>query len=156
MAAPTPSARVTPVGAFLEDGFSTKITIGLDTNISFWEKTVTPPGLDVGERIALSTMFNVAYRTWGLRQLIDLTEASGTAAYDPLVYPQIVAIIGEKTTITVTFSNGDTLAFFGGLRTFVPQSHEEGSQPEANFTISPTNRDSSGVEQAPVYTPLGS
>lgn len=153
MAAPSSTARVAPDGIPLEDGFSTKIAFEHDPNISFWEKTVKPPGLDGGDAIDITTMHNTTWRTFAARDLKTLTEMSTTVAYDPDVYDEILAIINLEGSITVTFPDGSTLDFFGYLRTFEPNDVSEGSQPEATITIQPTNYDpTNDVEAAPVMT----
>lgn len=153
MAAPTPSARVAPTGIHLEDGFSTLITLATDTNIELWEKTVKPPGIDGGDSIPQTTMHNTAWRTMAPRQLKTLTETTTTCAYDPLIYTSILASVNIPTTITVTFPDGTTLAFYGYLQKFEPSDLKEGEQPEATVTITPTNYDPvNHVEAAPVLT----
>ena len=141
MAAPEPTTRGTPGGIKLPDGFSTKITLSSDTDISFWEKEVTPPGLDGGEPVEQTTMHNDTLRTFRPRSLSTMTECSCSAAYDPDAYDEILAIINTNLTITVTFSDGSTLAFFGYLRTFTPGALVEGEQPLADIVIQPTNYD---------------
>lgn len=153
MAAPTPSVRGTPGGIRLDDGFSSKIAFASDLTIEFWEKTVKPPGLDGGEKIDTMTMHNVTYRTFGPRQLKTLTDLTIKAAYDPIVYQSILALINVRTTITILFPDGSTLAFYGFLQKFEPDDLEEGKQPEATLTITPTNYDPVGhVEAAAVLT----
>lgn len=153
MAAPTPTTRVTPAGIMLEDGYQSLVTLAADTNIDFWEKTVQPPGLDGGEAIPITTMHNTVYRTFVSRELITLTPISFVAAYDPAVYDQITACLNVQTTITVTFADGSTLAFYGYLQKFDPAVMTEGAQPEATITIVPTNYDPTNhVEAAPVMT----
>lgn len=141
---PSPTSRSTPVGDPIGDGFSTKITIGSDADISFWEKTVTPPGVDGGDAVETTTMHNTTWRTMRARQLKTLTEVSATVAYDAAVYDQIVLQVNNETTITVAFPNGDTLAFYGYLRSFIPGEISEGSQPEAEIVIQPTQWDGTG------------
>ncbi len=147
--APTPAAsRPTPDGIQLDDGFSTKINIAHDPDISFWEKSVTPPGLDGGDAIDMTTMHNVAHRTFSPRALTTLTEMTTTALYDPDVYDEVLAIINNPTTITVFFPDGSTLAFYGYLRLFEAAELVEGTPPECTVTIHPTNRDpADGTEQ---------
>lgn len=140
-----------PAGITLKDGYQTLITIAADPDISFWEKTVQPPGLDGGDPIDTTTMHNSTWRTLSPRALITLTECTLTVAYDPDAYNQIQDVLNTETTFTVTFPDGSTLAFFGFLRLFEPQSAEEGAQPEANITIQPTNYDPvNKVEAGPV------
>lgn len=153
MTAPSATARVEASGILLEDGFSSLITFAGDPNLSLWEKTVQPPGIEGGDAIEISTMFNSTWRTFSARSLKTLTEHSLTAAYDPIVYDEIVSIINLETTVTVAWPDGSTLAFYGFLRNFEPQPMEEGSQPEANCSIVPTNWDPSArSEEAPVLT----
>jgi len=137
----------------LEDGYQSLVTIAADTNIDFWEKTSQPPGLDGGEPIPITTMHNVLYRTFVARELITLTPISFTAAYDPAVYDQILAVLNVHTTITVSFSDGSTIAFYGYLQKFEAAALVEGTQPEATITIVPTNYDPvNHVEAGPVVT----
>jgi hypothetical protein len=151
MAAPTPSARVSPAGIKLKDGFKTVITFAADTDISLWEKNVTPPGIDGGDAVAQTTMHNVTWRTMAPRQLKTLTDFKVTAAYDPAVYTQILAIVNVETTVTVTFPDGSTLAFYGFLKTLEFADLVEGTQPELTATVVPTNFDPvNHVEAAPV------
>ena len=152
MAAPTPTTRVTPDGIKLDDGYQTLVTFEADTNISFWEKSINPPGLDGGETNDTTTMHNVTYRTSAPRALKTMTEMTITAAYDPDLYDEALALINVETVITVTFPDGSTLAFWGYLRVFAPSEVAEGSQPECSLTIQPTNQDTDGAEQAAVMT----
>jgi len=147
-----PIARGTPTGTKLDDGFSIKIAFTADPDVDFWEKTVTPPGIDGGDAIEQTTMHNTAWRTFAARLLKTLTDASITAAYDPLVYDQIVALINVEGLITVHFPDTSTLDFYGFLKSFAPSDHSEGSQPEADLTIVPTNWNPfAGVEAGPTF-----
>jgi hypothetical protein len=145
MAAPTPTARGTPSGIKLKDGYQSLITFAASTTISLWEKTVQPPGLDGGDP--------VVQRTMAPRALITMTPHTFTAAYDPAVYSSILSLLNVETTVTVTFKDGSTLAFYGFLQKFEPAAMSEGTQPEATVTICPTNFDYvNKVEAAPVLT----
>jgi hypothetical protein len=153
MAAPIPGTRGTPAGIKLKDGFSTKIDFAANPTVSFWEKTVKAPGIDGGDGIEQTTMHNTAWRTKAPRQLKTLTESTTKVAYDPNVYNQIYALVNVETTITVHFPDGSSLAFFGFLQKFEADDLQEGTQPEATVTITPTNFDPVGkVEAAPVLT----
>lgn len=150
MAAPTPTARQLPTGIKLDDGYRTTICPAADPDISFWEKAVTPPGIDGGDEIDTTTMHNSDWRSRASRALKTLTEASVTAAYDPNLYTSILALINLETTYTVHFPDGSTLAFYGFLKSFMPGENVEGEQPEAEILIVPTNFDPvNKVEAAP-------
>lgn len=155
MTAPTATPRGTPTGIPLKDGYQSLITFEDDPTIEFYEKSITPPGMDGGEAIDQTTMHNATYRVQRSRSLITLTEMTLTVAYDPAVYDAIEAIINVEQTITVTWGDGSTLAFYGWLRMFDPQEMEEGEQPEAEITVTPSNWDPAAqTEEGPtgVYT----
>lgn len=153
MAAPVPAARVDPAGIKLKDGYSALVTFATDTNIELWEKTVTPPGMDGGDAIEQTTMHNDQWRTYAPRGLITLTEFVFTAAYDPEVYNSLLALINRETTVTVRFSDGSTLAFYGFLQKVEMKEMTEGEQPELTATVRPTNFDPTNkVEAGPTLT----
>ena len=136
----------------LDDGHQTLISFAANTNVKFYEKTVTPPGVDGGGEVDTTTMENTTWRTRNPKALITLSNASLTVAYDPAVYPQIVALVNVNNLITITFPDGDTLAFWGWLNSFKPGDLAEGAQPTAEIEIIPSNQNSSGVETAPVHS----
>jgi len=148
MTAPTATPRSTPTGIPLGDGFSTKITLALNPTICFWEKTVQPPGIDGGDAVNTTTMHNTVWRTMHPRALKTLTDITTTAAYDPQIYTAALAACNVPTTITITFPDGSTLAFYGYLKSITPKANEEGTPPEADIVISPTNWDPTAHEEA--------
>lgn len=148
----TTTARDTPVGTSLDDGYSTKIAFAEDADVSFWEKTVTPPGVEGGDAIETTTMHNTTWRTKAARSLKELTDGAITCAYDPAVYDQIIALVNVEGEITCHFSDSSTLDFWGYLKSFVPQECQEGEQPEAEIEIVCTNENSSGTETGPNWT----
>lgn len=141
-------------GIMLEDGYQSLIQFTLDPIIEFFEKSITPPGIDGGDEIEQTTMLNTKWRTFSPRALKSLTEVTATVAYDPNVYTidgGIDAAINRKDTITVHYPDESTLAFFGFLKSFTPNEFTEGEQPTAEITIVPTNFDHDNkVEAGPV------
>ena len=155
MAAPTPTVRQSPTGRKLWDGYQVKVTFALDPDVSLWEKTITPPGIDGGDAIDQTTQHNDDWRTSAPRGLVTLTESTFTAAYDPAAYSQLLALVNKLTTVTELFCDGSTIAYYGFLRTFQPDAMSEGTQPEATVTITPTNFDHvNGVEAGPTITSI--
>jgi len=152
MSAPVATSRGTPSGLMLENGYRALITNALNPTVELWEKTVQPPAMDGGPKIDITTMHNSAVRTAAPGALIDIGDSVVTVAYDPNVYNTVKSLLNVKTTITHTFSDGSTLAYFGYFAKFEPDALEPGKHPEAKLTIVATNRDSSGAEQAPVLT----
>ncbi len=150
--APTATARGTAGGSPIPDGYQSLVTFKLDATIELFEKTVTPPGVDGGDAIETTTMHNATWRTFAARGLKTLTEMTFVAAYDVAVYEAIISIINDDTeVVTVTWSDGDTLAFYGFLKMFEPGELSEGVQPEATVTVVPTNVDDTGAEFGPAY-----
>lgn len=159
MAAPSATPRGTPTGIKLKDGYSTRITLALDTTISFWEKTIQPPGIDGGEKIEQTTMLNDDWRTFAARALTTLTDSTVKVAYDPNLYNSILSQVNVQKVgssaqvITITFPDGSTLAYYGYLQSFAPDELVEGTQPTATVMIVATNYDPvNNVEAAPVLT----
>lgn len=136
----------------LDDGHQTLITFAANGSVKFEEKTVTPPGMDGGGEVDTTTMLNSTWRTRAPKALKTLSNASATVAYDPAVYPQIIALLNVNNLITITFPDGDTLAFWGWLNSFKPGELKEGEQPTAEIEIIPSNQNASGAETAPVHS----
>lgn len=154
MTAPSPTARGTPSGLQLENSHPVFVTLGKDPTIGFWEKELQPPGYEGGDPIDRTTQFNTKFRTKAPRYLIDVTNMKGKAAFDPLVYVNVKSAINRKDTITKTFADGSTICFYGYLKSFIPANEPgDGTQPEADFEIVPTNVDPvTGAEESPVET----
>jgi len=137
--------------ARIDDGYQTLVSFAADPTVLFYEKTVTPPGVDGGGEVDTTTMLNSTWRTRNPKALITLSNGSMTVAYDPACYPEIVALANVNTLITVTFPDGSTLAFWGWLNSFTPGENTEGEQPTAEIEVVPSNQNDSGVETAPVH-----
>lgn len=154
MAAPAFTARQAPTGKQLEDPYPTTFAFADDPDISIWERSVKPPGFDIGDPINLTSMHNTDYKTKAARQLADTTSMTLSGFYDPRVFAQIKSQLGVQQAITVHHPNGDQMAFWGYLKSMEPQDNEEGGDsPMADVEIVPTNRDpNTGSEQGPVYT----
>lgn len=135
----------------LTEGFSTIVTFSLGA-VAFAEKTVQPPGLDGGGPNDTTTMRNTAFRTMQPKKLITATPVKGKCAYATSAYTTLLAQINKNQLITVTFSDLTKVAIWGYLDKFEPQEVKEGSQPEADFTVQPTNQDNSGNEVGPAWS----
>lgn len=154
MAAPSPTARSTPVGRKAPDGYRTTITFSKFLTVALWEKDVKPPGVDGGEPIDTTTMLNDLWHTMAPRSLKKLEPVTANYAYDPDDYPTIISMTNEEQTITVRMPNGGTICFYGYLQKATPGDNKDGEQPMLAATIIPTLEDpTTRVEQGPVYTP---
>jgi len=151
MTLPTTTARQTPNQAKLRDGYRVLYAFALDPDVCIYEKTGTPPGYDGGDPTDTTTFHNTQVRTKAPRTLIDVTNGKFKGTYHPLAYNQILALINQEGSITCHLPNGDTVDFYGYLKSFAPQEISEGQQPEAEFEIIVTNTDASGNEVVPNY-----
>lgn len=152
MAAPTTTSRVVPSAIKLKDGFKTTLTPKRNPDIKFYEKQVTPPGLDFGDPIDTTTMLNVEWRTKWASALKDMSPVEAKVGYDPAVYEEIEEVGGINDEWTIRLSDGSTIAFWGILTKFMPDALVEKTFPEASITIVPTNEDNDGAEQGPVFS----
>lgn len=137
----------------LRDGHRTLLSFALAPSVKFFQKRVTPPGIDGGGENDTTSMHNNTWRTRQPKKLYTLTPATITAAYDPAVFTEILAMINVNQLITVTFPDNSTYAFFGWVNNFTPNEHTEGEEPTASVTVIPSNQNASFVETAPVLTP---
>lgn len=150
MGIPATSIRGTPGGTRLKDGFAVLIAFSTNLTVEFFELTAQPPGWDGGDEIDITTQHNTVLRQTVPRSLRSQTEMSSTVAYDPKVLDAIEALINVSQAITLNFADSSTWDFFGFLKTFEPQSSEEGSMPEANITIMPTATDPTDDTEVPI------
>lgn len=134
----------------LDDGFSTTVTIAGITMIE--ENTVTPPGADGGGEINNTSMRNTRWRTKKPKSLLDLTPLEMSVQYDPAFYDALAANLQVNQAITVEFSDGSTLVFWGWIDSITPNENSEGELPLADITIIPSNIDGAGAEIAPAHT----
>lgn len=152
-AAPVALARSTPAGRMLNTGYQTLVTIKSDPNIEFSEIGVTPPSIMGDDEVETTTQHNTTWRTFAPRTLMTLGEFQVRARYDPVIYSSIPVVVNLNTTITITFPDGCTLAFYGFVKGVEFDEMVEGTPPECTVTIKPTNQDPTDcTEQAPVYT----
>jgi len=140
----------------IDDGHPTTIAFALTPSgetLLFWEKEVTPPGLNGGGPNDTTTMRNSVWRTAAPKKLFSMSAGSFIAAYDPEALDQVLTMLNVLTQITVTYADGATYVFWGWLNEFTPGACVEGEQPTATVSIEPANQDADGVEAAPVLTP---
>lgn len=135
----------------IDDGHATLFTFGSNPAVKFFEKTVTPPGVEGGGENDTTTMRNLNWRTRAPKKLKTLSNSSTTVSYDPAIYDDVLALLQTNQQITVTFPDASTVTFWGWLDSFVPGENTEGEQPTAEITVIPSNQDNTGAEVAPVY-----
>lgn len=152
----------------LDDGFPTVISFSNQANMGgapgtsvadflIWEKRVKPPGISGGGANDTTTMRNNAWRTMNAKRLRTLTEMTCTVSYDPKLYDGtvtddgVLSALQDNQEITIYFPDGSALNFMGFLDEFNPSEVTEGSQPEAEIKIIPTNTGYNGEEVEPTY-----
>lgn len=151
------TTRVTPVGIKLGDGFVSKITFAADPDVSLWERSVQPMGMDGGDAVDTTTMWNSVVRTKSSRGLVDTTNGKVSAGYDPRVLAQILNLINVETQITYLMPDGTRWILYGYLKSATPNALEEGQFPMVDCEIVHTNtHPSTGAEVLPHYYASGS
>ena len=149
-------ARGTPTGTMLNNGYQSLVAFTDNATLGVWEKEVTAPGLDNGDKVDITTMHNATYKTFAASALVEVTDSSMTVAYDPATLSALVLLLTTapvNQVISYHFPDGSSWDVFGYLKSFTPESLSNGSQPQASVTIIHTNLNiaSPPVEQEPVY-----
>jgi len=154
MVAPVAQTRGTPAGIMLDEGFSAKLAVENILTMSLWELTTGAPAIEGGDPIPQSTMHNTTWHTQLPPTLKKLEPFTLTCGYDPNVLSQIIAQCNVNQTLTVSWPDGSTLAFFGWIRKFEAADQSEGTLPEGTLTLEVSNSDpaNAGTEAGPVYT----
>jgi hypothetical protein len=157
MAAPSPTARGTPFGHRLKDGYRCFYTFAAYPKLSIWETEGTPIGMTMGEKINTTTMHNESVMTYAAGQLVDFTDGQFTGAYDPKLKTQLLqSVLGVEGVWTCTYSNGDQESFYGFLQQASFASMQRNAMPLGTFTIVCTNVDPvNDTEEVPVITLFG-
>ena len=147
----------------LTDGFPTIFGFGenpddpIDTTmgIEMCEKRIKPFGIDGGGPNDTTCMRNTRWRTRQGKKLVTLTDLSLTVSYDPVVYDSIASYIQTNQYMFLGWPDGSLVHFWGFVDTFEPHEITEGSQPEADMKVCPTNTDDLGQEVGPEYEQNG-
>lgn len=148
-----PTNYLSNAAKMLEDGHPSFLAMSRNPGLAIWETTLTPPGIDGGDPINITTMHNTVWRTFVPKRLKTLTAMSITGGYDPLMYEQFLDQVNHNQSMTFQFSDGSDLDFFGIAQTFTPQELSEGEVPLADMDITPTNYDpATKLETAPLMT----
>ena len=151
--------RSAPLGTMLTNGYQSLIAISNNTEISFWEKTVQPVGLDGGEPIDVTTQHNTTIKTKAPQALPELTASSITAAFDPIVLNHILAagvgneILNHNQLISHHMPDTSQWDTYGFFRSFIPAAFANGTHPEATIVIEYTGLSDAvpSVETMPLY-----
>lgn len=150
---PTVTARVTPTGFKMPDGYQTLIAFKINPAIQFWEKEVTPIGWKGGDAIDTTTMLNQVVKTKDAQHLKENTEVAFVAAYDPNNWNGVRELINANNAVTVIFPSGAKVSFWGYLRDAMPQAHKIGEMPTMQGVIVVTNWDPVNfVEVQPLFS----
>lgn len=150
-------ARGTPTGTMLKNGYQSLVAFTENATLGVWEKEVTPPGLDSGDKIDVTTMHNATYKTFVHQALVEVTDAGMTCAYDPGQLSALITLLTAAAStnqlISYHYPDGSSWDVYGFLKSFTPETLSNGSHPQATVTIVHTNLDNSAVpvEIAPAY-----
>lgn len=153
MAAPSTTARTTPDGAMLPNGYQALVAFDADPDFNLWEKEVTPPSLDGGDPVDTQTQHDVQFSTQRPRALTKIDGGQFTAGYDPLVLVDSGAMLNLEQSITWHFPDGSSIAYWGYLKAIKPTGMTDGNMPLCTAEIVITNWDPYNcVIAGPSYT----
>tara|TARA_R110000765_G_scaffold288759_2_gene384959 strand:+ start:629 stop:1063 length:435 start_codon:yes stop_codon:yes gene_type:complete len=132
------------------DGQSTTISVGSAT---LQVISISPPAVQSGGEIDVTTMSNGTWRTKSPKKLHELGEVSFSALYDPAQIGTHLTSVGTNQQITITFADATTLVFDGWVDSFAPSEISEGEAPTVDVTIIVSNQSGAGTaggtERAP-------
>lgn len=144
----------------MPDGFQSLIVFKNASGVALWPQQIKFAGIDGGDKINTTTMFNSKWRTFAARKLQTLEDVTFKAAIDPdILNPNaannIMGVINDDTeTITEFWPDGSTRCYYGYLQKMTNPEMKEGEFPIFDFTIVVTNYDKvNQVEAGPVFTP---
>lgn len=135
--------------AYIDDGLGTTMTWGSSTTFTLEKMSITPPAIEGGDKIDITTLNRTAWRTFVPKTLKQLEDAGFTARWDASEH--IDAPINSNEAITITFPDGDKIVFWGYLKTLEVGEIVEGDKVEGTGTITVTNWNGS-AETAPTYS----
>ena len=149
MAAPTPTARVTPTGRQLGVGSPVYVTFASDPNIDLWEKQLSPPGAKMDERKDNTTSYNTKFRKFSPGRLATMDDLTVVCGYDPDEIQDIIDLLGVRDTITIELPSGTLIAFYGWLDQYQFSELTEDGEPTVTLTIAVGNQDWDTCEEEP-------
>lgn len=136
----------------IEEGLGLRYTFA-EGAVDFEEVAVKPPGLKGTGGKNTTNHANTTVQTKAPGKLPEVTDMGGTCHFTKASYGTIMAQIGINQLVTVTYPGGGTHAVWGWLESFEAGDFVANQQPIATFKIIVSNRNATGVETPPVYTP---
>jgi hypothetical protein len=147
-----------PGGIKLPNGWQSTLAMSLNPSIAFYEQTIMPPGIDGGDAIPQTTMRNNVWRTFAPRGLRTVMPITIKAAYDPGILENfggtagVQQLININQAVTIHWPDGSAVSFYAWVQKCEFEALEEGKQPLATITLTPSNMDVNGIEVGPVIT----
>lgn len=154
MAAPTTTARPTPTGYKLPDGFRTMFAFNFAPSVGLWVTSIKTPGFDGGEEINTSTFHNAEVMTKAAQHLLEVTNLTMKCAVDPDNWNTLFTMVNREGSGTLHYPDHSKTDFYCFLKKYEPEDWEKGKFPMASVEVVFTNWDPVNfVEVKPVHTP---
>lgn len=128
------------------EGYATTIDLG---GVVIWELESTPPGIDGGNPINVTSMRNTLWETQLPKTLKKLTMAKFKCAFAGEAYNTLNALINVNRPMVITLPDGKRISAWGWLRKFIPDPLKEGEQPTADVEIEFSLVNNAGVLTVP-------
>lgn len=155
MAVPATTARGTPTGIALQNGFRTTLSFARAPTVSLWEQSMGGLSFDGGDPNDMSHMLLTQFKIKSPRALIDTPPFQMKCFYDPAVYSTLkTTLIQQPGSITQWLPDGSNIDFYGYInKAEIAGDFQNGEPPMLNVSIVITNWDPvNKVEQGPVIT----
>lgn len=114
----------------LTDGQGIRIVL-VNQGLVFYEKSVQPSGVEGGDPINITTNDNTAYESQAPRTLRMRMQSQSVVTYDSTDKAAYEAAVDQSDSIRIDYPDDTTELYVGWLRSFIPDSAENGSQPQA-------------------------
>jgi len=116
------------------DGYNIRISL-VNQGITLYEKNVTPPGVEGGDPINITTNDNGDFMSFAPRSRKQRTAAQAEVTYDDTDLDALEAAVDQSDDILVVWPDDTTKLDSGWVRSVIANQTQEGEQPTANITF---------------------
>jgi len=116
------------------DGYNCRISL-VNQGITVYEKNVTPPGVEGGDPINITTNDNGDFQSFAPRSRKQKTPAQSEVTYNDTDLDALEAAVDQSDDILRVWPDDSTKLESGWLRSSIPNQTQEGEQPTTNLTF---------------------
>ncbi len=135
----------------IEEGHGLRYSLA--SGLLLEEVSISPPGVKGSGPKNTTTHANSTVQTKAPGKLPEITDLGGTVVISKGTLAAAMSVVLVNQSITVTYPGGGTHVVWGWLEEVIPGPFTSNGQPTATIKIHISNRNATGVETPPVYTP---